>query len=89
MSDEFKPLVPRDVVILAHELSGVIADVEQGSGFDSICLDTIKRVQAALIEMSEALRMIQASEREGWRYSAELEQERVRLTVKLNEKDYK
>ena len=81
---EFKPLVPRDVVILAHELSGVIADVEQGSGFDSICLDTIKRVQAALIEMSEALRMIQASEREGWRYSEELEQERVRLTAKLN-----
>jgi hypothetical protein len=28
--------------------------------------------------------MIQASEREGWRYSAELEQERVRLTAKLN-----
>jgi hypothetical protein len=32
----------------AYELDGVIADVEQGGGFDSICLDTIKRVRAVL-----------------------------------------
>jgi len=84
MSDEFKPLTPRDIVVLAHELSGVIVDVEQGNGFDSICLDTIKRVQASLITLSEEFRLIKQSEKEGWRYSDELEQERVRLTVKLN-----
>lgn len=84
MSDEFKPLTPRDIVVLAHELSGVIVEVEQGNGFDSICLDTIKRVQASLITLSEEFRLIKQSEKEGWRYSDELEQERVRLTVKLN-----
>jgi hypothetical protein len=84
MSDEFKPLTPRDIVVLAHELSGVIVDVEQGNGFDSICLDTIKRVQASLITLSEEFRLIKQSEKEGWRYSDELEQERVRLTAKLN-----
>jgi len=84
MSDEFKLLTPRDIVVLAHELSGVIVDVEQGNGFDSICLDTIKRVQASLITLSEEFRLIKQSEKEGWRYSDELEQERVRLTAKLN-----
>ena len=84
MSDEFKPLTPRDIVVLAHELSGVIVEVEQGNGFDSICLDTIKRVQASLITLSEEFRLIKQSEKEGWRYSDELEQERVRLTAKLN-----
>jgi len=82
--NEYKPLTPRDIVMLAHELSGVIVDVEQGAGFDSICLDTIKRVQSSLITMSEELRLIKQSEKEGWRYSDELEQERVRLTAKLN-----
>ena len=81
---EFKQLAPRDVIILAHELSGVIVDVEQGPGFDSICLDTIKRVRASLFDLAEELRMIRASEQEGWRYSNELEQERVRLNAIIN-----
>jgi len=81
---ECKQLAPRDVIILAHELSGVIVDVEQGPGFDSICLDTIKRVQASLFDLAEELRMIRASEHEGWRYSNELEQERVRLNAIIN-----
>ena len=81
---EVKQLAPRDVIILAHELSGVIIDVEQGPGFDSICLDTIKRVRASLIEMAEELRLIRQSEKEGWRYSDELEQERLRLNAIIN-----
>lgn len=32
----------------AHELAGVVADTEQGNGFDSICLDTVKRVESYL-----------------------------------------
>mgnify|MGYP003341132189 CR=1 FL=1 len=27
-----------------HELLGVIVDTEEGDGFDSVCLDTVKRV---------------------------------------------
>jgi len=30
------------------ELAGVVADVEQGPGFDSVCLDTVKRVESYL-----------------------------------------
>lgn len=33
---------------LAYELMGVIADVEQGDGFDQVCLHTINRVCEAL-----------------------------------------
>jgi hypothetical protein len=33
---------------LGYELAGVIADVEQGHGFDDVCLETIKRVRASL-----------------------------------------
>ena len=28
----------------SYELMGVIADVEQGDGFDDVCLNTVKRV---------------------------------------------
>jgi hypothetical protein len=30
------------------ELSGVVTDTEHGSGFDSVCLDTVKRVEQYL-----------------------------------------
>jgi hypothetical protein len=33
---------------LMYELMGVVADVEQGHGFDTTCLDTIKRVMGEL-----------------------------------------
>lgn len=33
---------------LSHELDGVVADVEQGDGFDEVCLATVKRVRDAL-----------------------------------------
>ena len=32
----------------SFELSGVITDTEHGSGFDSVCLDTVKRVEQYL-----------------------------------------
>ena len=32
----------------SFELSGVITDSEHGSGFDSVCLDTVKRVEQYL-----------------------------------------
>jgi len=32
------------------ELAGVVADVEQADGFDSVCLDTIKRVESYLAD---------------------------------------
>lgn len=39
--------------LLATELSGVIADVEYGSsGFDSICLATVKRVEERLYQLA-------------------------------------
>ena len=33
---------------LSHELMGVIVDVEQGDGFDNVCLKTVKRVYSEL-----------------------------------------
>ena len=32
----------------AYELMGVIVDVEQGNGFDNVCLNTVKRVSSYL-----------------------------------------
>lgn len=37
-----------DARMLGYELEGVIIDVEQGHGFDDVCLSTIKRVRALL-----------------------------------------
>lgn len=34
----------------SFELMGVIVDTEQGAGFDSICLDTVKRVHQYLAD---------------------------------------
>ena len=34
---------------LAKELDGVIADFEEGDGFDDVCLDTVKYVRDALL----------------------------------------
>ena len=48
-------MTPKDVKMLAYELMGVIADVEQGDGFDEVCLDTIKRVQDQLFELAKQL----------------------------------
>ncbi|MBB5508137.1 hypothetical protein [Paraburkholderia atlantica] len=38
----------------AYELMGVVADVEEGNGFDSVCLRTIKRVIGELAEKPRA-----------------------------------
>ena len=46
--------------MLAHELTGVIADVEQGPGFDAVCLETIKRVQLQLFKWGEEVSNEQA-----------------------------
>jgi len=44
----FAELIVRECVKLnkdqSHELMGVIADVEEGDGFDDVCLNTVKRV---------------------------------------------
>ena len=32
----------------SFELAGVVVDVEQGNGFDSVCLATVKRVESYL-----------------------------------------
>ena len=34
----------------SFELTGVVVDVEQGDGFDSVCLDTVKRVESYLAD---------------------------------------
>ena len=33
---------------LSYELAGVIIDTEEGIGFDSVCLDTVKQVHNSL-----------------------------------------
>ena len=32
----------------SHELEGVIIDIEEGDGFDTVCLNTVKRVHEDL-----------------------------------------
>jgi hypothetical protein len=48
----FAQLIVRECDRLNHrqsfELSGVITDTEHGSGFDSVCLDTVKQVEQYL-----------------------------------------
>ena len=33
----------------SYELAGVVTDVEQGDGFDGVCLNTVKRVESYLV----------------------------------------
>jgi len=40
----------RNLQSQGYELLGVIADVEQGHGFDDVCLRTLKRVAGALLD---------------------------------------
>ena len=35
---------------LSYELAGVIEDVQYGPGFDSVCLETVRRVEQALYD---------------------------------------
>ena len=50
--EKFAELIVRECDRLnrlqSFELAGVVADVEQGAGFDSVCLDTVKRVESYL-----------------------------------------
>ena len=50
--EKFAQLIVRECTKLnkqqSHELAGVIEDVEHGSGFDSVCLNTVKRVEQYL-----------------------------------------
>lgn len=49
-----------DALKLAKELDGVIADVEEGDGFDDVCLGTIKYVREALADhIRDATKMIE------------------------------
>jgi hypothetical protein len=58
-SDDPVPFVAGDSPLdfhyrLAMELMGVVIDVEQGHGFDAVCLETIKRVRDELLIRSKS-----------------------------------
>jgi hypothetical protein len=48
VADEFAELIVGECTKLnkyqSYELMGVITDVEEGDGFDDVCLNTVKRV---------------------------------------------
>ena len=52
--DKFAELIVKECDQLnqkqSFELTGVVVDVEQGDGFDSVCLDTVKRVESYLAD---------------------------------------
>ena len=50
----------RSIRRLGSELEGVIADVEQGAGFDDICLNTVKFVRDALYTLSAEIAELKA-----------------------------
>lgn len=57
LDDARLEMIPR---FLHYDLMGVIADVEQGAGFDDVCLATVKRVATRLhdlAELAEAVRI--------------------------------
>jgi len=41
----------KEISDLHYELTGVIVDVEEGNGFDDVCLNTIKRVRDFLMQL--------------------------------------
>ena len=47
----------------AQELMGVVADVEAGTGFDKVCLETVKRVIGVLREDASIDFLIQRDQR--------------------------
>jgi hypothetical protein len=71
-SEQPSPAKRGSVRFQAYELDGVIADVEQGRGFDSICLDTIKRVRAVLAAQAAPVAKAQDSAASGEINPAEL-----------------
>ena len=50
--EKFAELIVRECarlnLELSYELAGVIIDTEEGIGFDSVCLDTVKQVHNSL-----------------------------------------
>ena len=50
--EKFAELIVRECarlnLELSYELAGVIVDTEEGIGFDSVCLDTVKQVHNSL-----------------------------------------
>ena len=50
--EKFAELIVRECARLnrtqSYELSGVVVDTEDGHGFDSVCLNTVKRVEQYL-----------------------------------------
>ena len=52
IKDKFAELIVRECARLnqlqSYELMGVITDVEEGDGFDDVCLNTVKRVAERL-----------------------------------------
>ena len=50
--EKFAELIVRECAKLnrtqSYELSGVVVDTEDGHGFDSVCLNTVKRVEQYL-----------------------------------------
>jgi len=52
IKEKFAELIVRECAKLnrtqSYELSGVVVDTEDGHGFDSVCLNTVKRVEQYL-----------------------------------------
>ena len=52
LKDKFAELIVRECarlnLELSYELAGVIVDTEEGIGFDSVCLNTVKQVHNSL-----------------------------------------
>lgn len=51
VADQYRQ-AQKDCQTLSFELLGAVIDTEQGHGFDSVCLDTIKRIRDRLHEMA-------------------------------------
>jgi hypothetical protein len=67
---------PADLKMLGFELDGVIHDAER-DGFDAVCMETVKRVRAALAAMwalDERMltlrKCIASAKAEGWQHMA-------------------
>ena len=82
-----KILTPQQIKLLAYELGGVIADAEATDdvrlGFDQVSLDTVKRVQGRLFELSEQAHAALLREREFQRRCDMVEAEQARMSAEI------
>lgn len=80
---------PTEIQHMAHEIRRVLINLQRGTGYIiDEDFETLSDIAEQLYTQAEAVRMVLSSEREGWRYSDELDKERIRLQKIVDEHEW-